>query len=379
MLIKNNTVIKSTYIKCVTTFIAFIVVSSYNLYAQKAAGAPTQELAKVAIMSYDDKTGTKNFAYMSGSLADAVDTSLKKNFQYKRIRSGKVKLAQNKANLTMKNASDIKKMKSIAQSTRADIIVFGAYVFDEKTKELVITTKVYLAGADNIRTLPVTRNVVDNTIFKATAIVAGTLVSEINIMIADLKRKRGEKIDEKQAKGKKKLTKDLSGDKYSWYSKKEGKGVSIMKTFEPDNTENAVRISFHIRKKIKNRLFTALSLDGILLSKFVDYASQTVETTFWALSVTATVGYMIPVKRFNFFGEIGGGYFYGANEAIFPSAGGETIEDPAYNAIATIRLGAEYLLTPRISVGLITDYTMYYDNVSPIHTLSSGVVFRSVY
>ena len=378
MEIKQNQAIRNRYKIWAFVIITAMIGSSNSIYSQKkAAKASSQELAKVAILSYDDKTGTKNFAYMSESLSDAVNRSLKKNFQYRRIGAGKVKLAQNKANLTMTNAKELKKIEAIAKSTKADIIVFGEYVFDSKAKELVITTKVYLAGANNIRTLPKTRNAVDSTIFRATAIVAATLVTEINVMIVELKKKRGEATDEKPDKGKKKLTKDLSGKKSIWLSKKKSTGIVLMPTYLPENDNTGLnKISIHFRKKLKNRLYTNLSIDLLQIQKFVEYSNQTVETKFTAASLTATIGYMIPVQRFNFFGEIGGGYFIGESYAVFATAGGEVIEDTAYNAVATARLGAEFLLLPWISIGVITDYTMYYDNISPIHSLSTGIVAR---
>lgn len=66
-----------------TTFLFLLLLSPFvAALAQPPPQKP--ELARVAILKYQDLTGTKNFRYLPASLTEAIDASLQKKFEYVR-------------------------------------------------------------------------------------------------------------------------------------------------------------------------------------------------------------------------------------------------------------------------------------------------------
>lgn len=155
----------------------------------------TEELARVAIFNFEDKTGTQDFQYMSSSLSDAVNSSMLKNFTYERIDiadiESSLQKAREKTANTQSKKSDKKPghedeffniLKFVAKDLKADIIIYGSYIFDEKSQNLVIQTGLFYAASQEQADLPEVSNKVDNTIFNVTAKTANNIIGEIQKM-----------------------------------------------------------------------------------------------------------------------------------------------------------------------------------------------------
>jgi len=157
---------------------------------------PKGDLARIAILNFDDKTGTKDFEYMSGSLGDAVNSSMLKNFTYERvntedidrviyaakqnvIKDKVVKVDQKKEKKTDERLDFL---KSLAKELKVDIVIFGRYDFDQAAQLMNIHTNVYYVAINEIADLPVVSNKVDSTIFGATDKAAANIITEIQKM-----------------------------------------------------------------------------------------------------------------------------------------------------------------------------------------------------
>ena len=83
--------------------------------------------ARVAIVKYQDKTGTKNFEYMPGSLQEAIGGSMHKKFEFIEADMSKVEpivaqvRAKNKGVIGPKEAAEICRLADI------DILIYGDF------------------------------------------------------------------------------------------------------------------------------------------------------------------------------------------------------------------------------------------------------------
>jgi hypothetical protein len=180
------------------------------------------ELARVAIVPMQDRTGSKNFGYLSESLSDAINSSMQKNFLYTQIDSSEIKQAvfdleqaalvmEKEANeqknffsdlfqpkLKPKSAERIQleKIQKLAKKLNADIVIYGNYIFDEKGNEMIISTSFYFGLVNAIRPISDMRNAVDNTIFAATDKVAKTIIVEIDLMVVSFEKNHPEAVEE---------------------------------------------------------------------------------------------------------------------------------------------------------------------------------------
>lgn len=152
-----------------------------------------KDLARIAIMNFDDKTGSEDYKYMSGSLGDAVDSSMQKNFTYERINpadadkiiyTAKQELIKEKIQKTKGKKTDerLDFLKILAKELKVDIVIFGRYDFDQTAQLLNIYTNVYYVAINEIADLPLVSNKVDSTIFGATDKAAANIISEIQKM-----------------------------------------------------------------------------------------------------------------------------------------------------------------------------------------------------
>ncbi|MDH4262568.1 MAG: DUF1566 domain-containing protein [Spirochaetia bacterium] len=176
------------------------------------------DLARIAILNFDDKTESENFQYMSGSLGDAVDTSMQKNFTYERVSSAdidkimytaKQKLTKEKISEKSNKKTDerLGLLKILAKELNVDIIIFGRYDFDQEAQIMNIHTNVYYVAIDEIADLEVVSNKVDSTIFGATDKAAANIISEIQKMAKQASEK-SEAEKSKQAKNAEKPKKE---------------------------------------------------------------------------------------------------------------------------------------------------------------------------
>ena len=91
-----------------------------------------EELARVVILEFVNKTGSNAYGYLSSSIAGAVDESMKSRFEYIRIEP---ESAQKKANTILIGGTlNERNAARIAGDTGSDIVISGAIV--EKITDL---------------------------------------------------------------------------------------------------------------------------------------------------------------------------------------------------------------------------------------------------
>jgi len=174
------------------------------------------DLARIAILNFDDKTGTEDYKYMSGSLGDAVDSSMQKNFTYERVNpadvdkiiyNSKQKLIKEKIQgpLNKKTDERLGFLKILAKELKVDIVIFGRYTFDAASQRMSIFTNVYYVAINEVADLPVVANLVDSTIFGATDKAAANIIAEIQKMASQASEK-GDSGDKKPGTASQKVT-----------------------------------------------------------------------------------------------------------------------------------------------------------------------------
>ncbi|MES0491033.1 MAG: hypothetical protein ABUK01_13630 [Leptospirales bacterium] len=195
-----------------TVAIFLVVVISSTAYAKKKneKDAKTQkksELARVAIFPFTDNTKSEDYGYLSSSLVDAIDKKMRKGFEYQRANFSKIKTLYNYQSEVLVD----KQIKKAAKLIEADIVIYGVYVFDETTNEIVISIDVYFPNIGEKKSLDPIRNPIDSTLFSASDRAADTIIIEItstieahNRKIASKNKGNGEEIE--KTKGKKKIT-----------------------------------------------------------------------------------------------------------------------------------------------------------------------------
>lgn len=134
-------------------------------------------LAVVALPTYIDATGSKNYGYLAGSLTDAIDASMQQKFDYARADKNGVERETKKLWRPGKIPLDAD-VKQIAILARSDYVIVGSYSLSKNKKEIIFATRVYVAP-DRFITVPEIANAVDATLFDATNRVATEIVRAI--------------------------------------------------------------------------------------------------------------------------------------------------------------------------------------------------------
>jgi hypothetical protein len=374
-----------------------------------------EELARVVILPFRDRTNSKNFQYMSESLSDAISTSMLKNFSYTRINPDEVKKATYDAEqyviknkIIKKSSAQVKKgektdaelqldedqlslSKRLAKNLKSEIVIYGHYTYDNVTNELVFSTAIYLVESDAVKELEATKNVVDNTIFKATNKVAKNLVDTINVMIEEAsgtKKTVAENEKDKKSGEKKALTKKVGQTTPDWSAKKFlitfGAGNSLIPAGKTENTKpneynfnvSTINVRFWPIRSLQTTLeFGHLGLDSNTSSGTSSTNNNSNSSNYHleALDLMLFGGYGLTFeKRLYTYIDVGAGYYVGSlayNK--FDSSGQKStttlnIKNPVFGA----RWGIDLLLMSFLSAGFSTTFQVYYDKPNPIYNLN---------
>ena len=160
-----------------------LFLSLWLTAATIVTAAPTQaptrvnSLATVALPTYIDATGSKNYGYLAPSLTDVIDASMQQKFDYARADKMAVERETKKLWRPGKIPLDAD-VKQIAILTRSDYVIVGSYSLSKNKKEIIFATRVYVAP-DRFINVPEIANAVDATLFDATNRVATEIVRAI--------------------------------------------------------------------------------------------------------------------------------------------------------------------------------------------------------
>ncbi|MBV6494321.1 MAG: hypothetical protein LDLANPLL_02352 [Turneriella sp.] len=346
-----------------------VLILQIPVYAEKA------ETARVAILHYDDKTGTKNFGYMPGSLQEAITKSLHKKFEFIEIDAAKVEpiatevRKKNKGQLTPKEAAEICRRADI------DILIYGNFTLNKVNNEIIISTEISLGSADKFRTPVPVENRVDATIFGAADKVAGDIVTEITEVAKEQRKSRGE--EEKKQKGKTQLAKT---DKSKiWQETNWMVVASIGPNFPLINSTNAEPkvdggVSLYATRRVWNSWHAGL-FTGFSGLHTIAKDSPT-ETAFTTLASAMLFGYFFDFSsHWRMTTLVGAGYYVGkfttftdCKSNCSPLAPSET-SFTAKNPFAISRVGIHYLLFSFLAIGLEADYRLYFDKPEPVQVI----------
>jgi hypothetical protein len=142
--------------------------------AQGAAGG----LASVAILDFYDRTNSVLYTWLSSSLSNAVDDSMKKIFEYD--RADEKKSADAGARL-FKSPADVTadRLKEFQKATGADYLIFGFYSLNNKTGNITIESKVYDLAKKTPIGGSVTESPVDARLFNTVDEISQGIVQDI--------------------------------------------------------------------------------------------------------------------------------------------------------------------------------------------------------
>ena len=394
-----------------------IVVCPYIAAApannDKIAGK-NQELARVAILPIENKTGSENFQYLSESLTDAINDSMQKSFTYTKIGANEINKAvrdvetaillkekienekgdkkpekklSEKELAAESEKKQLEKIQALSDALNADIIIYGNYMMDENTNDMIFHTNFYLGMAKTLKPIPETRNQVDSTIFTATDKVAKTIIGVIKMTaaVSEKHEKFKEKEKTKEASAKDKPKTD-SGEKMvlTRASAKESAKESVKESVKDpgdlnwDHKKISIGLSpgFFIKVPSKGAAASGLcgaceiqlALNGrfwvmprLYVGGKLDYGEIWTKTltlgSIHALDGLAFIGYGLPVHQWLFSADLGAGYFFIIDKT----------KGLIYNPAFAVKVGAEILLAPSFSLGLSANGFMYYDLPTPMY------------
>lgn len=142
-----------------------------------AAEGETDDLAVIAVLPFEDKTGGNIYGYMSPSLAGAIDDSMRLLFAYRPVSNEQVE--KTLTELKIKATSDLSEVKRAAKVLGADIIIYGKFEHSKESKELWIYIFIYYTSLREVFTFEPVVNRVDSTLFGATESAADRIVKKM--------------------------------------------------------------------------------------------------------------------------------------------------------------------------------------------------------
>ncbi len=157
--------------------LCFAPLLAHSVQAEAANPPKPTELARVAILEFQDNTGQKNYGWVKGSLPDAINSSMKDQFEFERAGRSAGKVS---SELTPEAVSLIAKQQAL------DIVIFGSYDYDAKTKMASFTANVYHHKGQRIIGTVVEKSRLNNDVFTAIDAISKKIVGHIYRFSLDL-------------------------------------------------------------------------------------------------------------------------------------------------------------------------------------------------
>lgn len=341
------------------------------------SAAADKSLAKVAILTYEDETGTKNFGYMPNSLTEAIDKSLQKKFEY--VREDPKKSDAARKLIKPKGALSAAEAAAYCMKNDVQILVFGKFTYDADNRRIVVETVISLGSEEKFRKLKERTNPTDATIFSLADKVADDIVAEMTAIAKEQQEKEGK--SKEQKKGEKlELKKDTA---ISWaprkYSANLAFGVIGPSADLKDAYDDAGTLTLSAHRLLWRGFYAGV------FTQFFKMNSKTSSTASFssslsALPLTANLGYSLFFwsDRFRFNAELGGG-LYGAK---FEVKANDTViyTRNFYNPTLRVAFSLHWLMFSAVSIGVELNHLQLYDKNQTTGkvtglVLSAGYVF----
>ncbi|HRP70431.1 MAG TPA: hypothetical protein PLY93_12940, partial [Turneriella sp.] len=148
------------------------------------ADADTSNLARVGILRFINNTQSENFEWVEQSLPDAIDLSMRARFEYVRLNQDQLQIAKEQVPPTENLSGGLKRFSQtdvikIAQLSNADILIYGDFIVDESSQEIVLRSVIFNAASKQIIGRVENRTPMNARIFKNIDQMAAEIVSEI--------------------------------------------------------------------------------------------------------------------------------------------------------------------------------------------------------
>lgn len=345
-----------------------------------AAADKSKALARVAILTYEDDTGTQNFGYMPGSLTEAIDKSLQQKFEYVREAPAKSEAARRK--IKPKGVLNATEAAEYCVKNDVQILVLGQFKYDAGKKQIVVDTYISLGSKENYRALPERRNPTDASIFALADKVADDIVAEMTKIAKEQQLNAGKK-PQSQKGEKLELEKQVP---VVWafkdYSANLSFGVAspIDELKVPYGTAGSLAIS--AKRLIWRGMYAGAFMQFFKLNSR-ESQSASFSSSLTAIPLTLNLGYswFFWSDRWRFDAELGGGY-YGAKFEVNSgeNASGNIYSKTFANPAARSAIGLHWLFSQSISFGLEFGSIVLFDKGNEAGRvvnllLSAGYVF----
>lgn len=374
---------------------AFLLLSlATPLFAAKKGGkaakaAPetaSAEAARVAILLYEDKTGTKNFEYMPGSLKEAITNSMHEKFEFNEVDAAKVAPTAEQIRKTNKGVIGAKEAAEICRKADIDILIFGSFTFNERTNSIEIATNISLGSTDKFRTLQPVQNKVDSTIFGAADKVATDIVAEITKIAKEQQEARGKaaEADKNKKTQLEKTEKRKTWSDINWNITLSGGTHFALVNRSDSQVKDSPTAALLAMYRLKGKWHVG----GY--AGFSDYRSYTKNnpyaTEIHFLGSTLNVGYYFDLSpRWRATTLVGAGYYFGSYSVSAQCGGNPQCfapnvipKTPIRNPFFLARAGMHFLVFSFLSAGIEAEYRMLADN-KPLHSVGGALALTFIF
>lgn len=360
--------------------------------ARKATKKPVEQsnnpdAARVAIILYEDKTGTKNFEYMPASLKEAITDSMHTKFEFVEVDAAKVDPVVAQVRAKNKGKIGAKEAAEICRKADVDILIYGDFAYDKEAEEIEIHTNISLGSTDKFRLLPAVENRVDSTIFQAADKVATDIVAEITKVALEQQQAKGKTDLEK--KGKTQL--DKTEKSKTWQDINWSFAFSAGPMYPLVNRDNAsiktepsASVNGHYR--LKNNLHVGLFGSFAGLRSYGNNSPY--QTNFDHIAAAATVGYFFDLSpRWRWANFVGAGYYFGrlsvstscsAQNTQCAANNFQPVDQNVKNPFFMARSGIHFMIFSWLAVGADAEWRMYYDS-KPVNTIGGALVITGMF
>jgi hypothetical protein len=350
-----------------------------------AADPKDANVARVAVLKYQDKTGTKNFEYMPASLKEAIGGSMHEKFEFVEADIGKVEAAAAAVRAQNKGIIGPKEAAEICRRADIDILIYGNFTYDESAKLININTMISLGSADKFRSLKPTDNRVDATIFQAADKVATDIVGEITRVAKEQQEAKGQVANKEKGKTQlQKIEKPIRWADSNWMFSAGAGAVYPLVSQANAKPKTEPTLSFHASRRVYGPWYAGVygNYGGIRTQ-----SSSSVTSYEANLDVAAAAlfgGYYWDISnRWRLNGILGGGYYYGkfnrysnCESTCSGTSSGESFI--VKNPFLVARGGGHFLIFSFLSVGIEAEYRMYYDT-KPVSAVSGSLMISGVF
>lgn len=243
------------------SIIATGVFLTASAFAAKAG--PQSELARVAILEFNDNTGQASYGWVKKSLPDAINDSMKTHFEFLRADAAEADKNADKILGYSKEYSP-EMMAQVAKQYNFDIVIFGDFNYDPKTKLAKISASVYHTQGGRIIGSVVEQTKLNNDVFTKIEAISKKIVENIYRFSLDLNEGEAAKKGDENIRllvlvptwtndaEKKKAVAELDVQKTELKKKYQAEFMTIFEFFKKKNTPPTEQKAIETLAKARN-------------------------------------------------------------------------------------------------------------------------------